>query len=562
MADILEDHIARVRTSLLTGYSLDNRADWIQKHTFLRGEPFSFVGHEFQRKIVDLTCEEALIRKCSQIGLSELSVRDSLAMVNTMPGFTVIYTLPTAAFSKTFARTRVDPVIEESPLLRSRVHGEVNNGEVKQFGSSFNYFRGTKGVTAAISVPADCLIHDEYDFSDLEVLSTYQSRLTHSPWKWKRKFSTPTINGWGISSEFDAAQQHWNLVKCSHCAFWFLPDYFLHVRVPGWDRDLKEINADNLHLTRYREAALHCPACHGVPDLSPEHREWVVRNPDTANDIVAVQVQPFDAPTIIKPSHLIKAGTTYERYADFINFNLGLPAEDKENSFSKEELEALFIMAGRFTPYAYVMGIDVGVECHVMIGAVGPNGQIDVVHMEKVPIGRLSERKAALKEKFRARVAVMDSLPYFDTLMALQARDINLWGALYSQSKDLDVYSSTIREADPEKGRPEMRQVDLNRNKALDVLMDFVRSGALGVVENQEHESFVSHMQDMKRLKDFNTDNELVFSWKKSAKGRDHWHHTLLYTYIASRLLATAQNVAQLPMVIGKIKVKNQDITG
>jgi hypothetical protein len=54
----------------------------------------------------------------------------------------------------------------------ARVHHDVNNGEVKQFGESFLYFRGTKGVTAAISVPADCLVHDEYDFSDLEVLST------------------------------------------------------------------------------------------------------------------------------------------------------------------------------------------------------------------------------------------------------------------------------------------------------------------------------------------------------------------------------------------------------
>jgi hypothetical protein len=63
-------------------------------------------------------------------------------------------------------------------------------------------------------------------------------------------------------------------------------------------------------------------------------------------------------------------------------------------------------------------------------------------------------------------------------------------------------------------------------------------------------------MLDMKRLKDFNADNELVFSWKKSSKGQDHWHHTLLYTYIASRLLATAQNVVIVPPVIGKITIK------
>lgn len=558
MADLLEDHLARTRTAMLTGYSLSNRAAWIEKHTYLRGEPFSFVGHEYQRKIIDLECQEALIRKCSQIGLSELSIRDSLAMTNTMPGFTVIYTLPTAAFSKTFARTRVDPVIEGSPFLRARVHADVNNGEVKQFGESFNYFRGTKGVTAAISVPADCLVHDEYDFSDLEVLSTYHSRLMHSKWKWKRKFSTPTINGWGISAEFDVAEQHWNMVKCNHCSHWFVPDFFLHVRVPGWDEELNRITLDNLHQTRYHEAALHCPACDGVPSLAPEHREWVIKNPDTANDVVAVQVQPFDAPTIISCADLISASTTYERYADFINFNLGLPAEDKENSFTREELMSIFTTTGRFSPYAYCMGIDVGVDCHIMIGAVGPSQQMDVIHSERVPVGKLEARRGELAARFRVRVCVMDSQPYFDLLMRLQGRDKNLWGAVYSQSKDLEVYSTTIQEADDVKGRPQMRQVDLNRNKAFDALMEFVRSGALGVIESENKEAIIRHMMDMKRIKDFNADNDLVFSWKKSAKGQDHWHHTLLYLYIASRLLATAQNVVVLPGVLGTIKVETE----
>jgi hypothetical protein len=83
-----------------------------------------------------------------------------------------------------------------------------------------------------------------------------------------------------------------------------------------------------------------------------------------------------------------------------------------------------------------------------------------------------------------------------------------------------------------------------------------VRAGNLAIVDSEYREVTIRHMMDMKRLKDFNTDNELVFSWKKSAKGQDHWHHTLLYTYIASRLLATAQNVVLLPGVLGKIKVK------
>lgn len=550
------EHLARLRSSLVEGYSLKSLAAWIERHTYLRAAPFSFHGHEFQRRIIEDPATEQVVRKCSQIGLSEMSVRLALAMANVMPGFTVIYTLPTAAFSSTFARTRVDPVIQGSPHLLGRIHPTVNSGEVKQFDQSFLYFRGTKGVSAAISVPADCIIHDELDFSDVEVLSNYQSRLTHSPYKLKKKFSTPTVEGWGISAEFEASRQKWQMVKCNHCAEWFLPDYFKHVVVPGWNKELREIQRDNIHLTRYKEAYLACPKCGREPDLGLDHRAWVVANPDTANDTSGWQIQPFDAPTIITIPDLVKASTTYERYADFINFNLGLPAEDKETSFSREELERLFVRAPRFTPYAHVMGVDIGHDCHTFVAALGPEGKIDIVHAEKVPVGLLDLRKAELKAKFSVRVGVMDSQPFFDLLMRLQERDRNLFGAVYSSSKDLDVYATTIREADPEKGRPEMRQVDINRNKLFDVIMDFVRSGNLAIVDCEQRDIIIEHMLDMKRVKDFNHDNELVFAWKKSAKGHDHWHHTLAYAYVAARLVSTAQGGTPLPMSVGKIRLK------
>jgi hypothetical protein len=199
----------------------------------------------------------------------------------------------------------------------------------------------------------------------------------------------------------------------------------------------------------------------------PEHREWVIKNPDNNNGVVGFQIQPFDAPRIITCGELIKASTTYERYADFINFNLGLPGEDKENSFSKEELEALFTRMGRFTPYANVMGIDVGVDCHVMMAWSGRGEITWTSSTASACPWAAREAPPSLPARFNVRITVMDSQPYFDMLMRLQASDINLWGALYSQSKDLDVYSSTIREAEPEKGRPQMRQVDMNRNKAL-----------------------------------------------------------------------------------------------
>jgi hypothetical protein len=345
------------RRRSLTGYSLKNRGAWITKHTMLRGEPFSFKGHEYQLKIISLECEEALIRKCSQIGLSELPIRDSLAMVNVMPGFTVIYTLPTAAFSKTFARTRVDPMIELAGPEARAPRREQRRGEaVRRFLPLLPRHEGHDGRDlGAGRLPRARRVR----LQRLEVLSTYQSRLTHSPYKWKRKFSTPTINGWGISAEFDVAEQHWNMVKCKHCNLHFLPDYFQHVIVPGWDEDLREINADNLHTTRYREAQLHCPGCGKVPSLDvPEHREWVIKNPDNNNGVVAVQIQPFDAPRSSRAQthqgeHDVRALRRLHQLQ---------PGPSRrgqgEQLLTKEELEALFTFMGRFTPWANVMGID------------------------------------------------------------------------------------------------------------------------------------------------------------------------------------------------------------
>jgi hypothetical protein len=86
--------------------------------------------------------------------------------------------------------------------------------------------------------------------------------------------------------------------------------------------------------------------------------------------------------------------------------------------------------------------------------------------------------------------------------------------------------------------------------------MDFVRSGKLAIRDCELKEQIIQHMLDMKRVKEFNSDNELVFAWKKSSKGHDHWHHALAYTYIAARLVATATSSARIPNVVSRIHLK------
>jgi hypothetical protein len=548
------DHMARLKSATIDGLTLAHVPEWIEKNTFLKGRPFSFQDHEFQLKVLQDPSREKVVRKCSQIGLSEMSARAALAITNILESSTIIYTMQTATFAKQFVTTRLNPIIAGSKVLRESIHPTVDNAEVKQFGTdSFLYIKGTVGTSAAISVPADGIFNDEVDFSDQEILSNYTSRLTHSKHRIRWQFSTPTVGGYGISSAFDMSRQHWNHVKCNHCNHWFVPDYFQHVIIPGWDKDIREIRKSNLHTTGYRDAYLQCPACKGKPSLAPEHREWVVKNPDDNFLASGFQIQPFDAPAIIAIPDLIKASTDYARYADFINFNLGLPADDSQSSFSRAELEALFVKQSPEGYWLNVMGLDMGMICTCVVGAVNAYGQLHVVHTEQIPIGRLEKRRAELNAEYRIGLTVMDSQPYGDTLMREQAKDPNLYGAVYTNSKDIQTFGVKKADADPEKGKPEVRQVNINRDKAFDGLMNIVRSNTLLIREDANKETIISHMMDMKRLKDFQS-LEIAYTWRKSSTGEDHFHHAMLYMWIASMMrgVQTGGNAA-IPL-IGKFK--------
>ena len=554
---IFRDHYSALRAAILDGYSLDSVATWIETNTFLKGAPFTFKDHEYQLAILSDRSREKVVRKCSQIGISELAVRATLALVNILDSSTIIYTLPTSKFAATFVKTRIDPVVQQSKFLRRAVSNVNDNTDIKQFNNSFLYVKGTVGTSAAISVPADGVINDEVDFSDAEVMSNYQSRLTHSQHKLKWKFSTPTVDGYGISHEFASSRRYWNFVKCHCCNHRFVPDYFENVRIPHFYGSIREINRDNVHSYNHKLAYLECPKCKGKPSLQPEFREWVCENPSENYEAAGYQIQPFDAPNIISCSDLILAGTKYRRYADFINFSLGLPAEDSESSFTTAELEALFQDGERPGYWSTVMGVDLGMVCHVMVAGVDHLGQMLVVHAEKVPLGRLTERLAEIKLIYRVALTVMDSMPYTETLLAMQRFDQNLYGSVYTTSRDLRPFVLKKDEEDKEKAVLEVRQVNVNKNKALDALMTDIRGGKLFLMRNSMQGEIIQHMQDMKRLKDLTNDKEESFIWKKSSQGNDHFHHTLLYTWVAAQIRGVASHVIHIPRAVAKFEMEN-----
>lgn len=556
MDEVTKLHLSRLKAGTISKIDPSQLSYWVEQNTYLNGKKYSFVGHEYQRKIMDDPHPHKVVRKCSQVGISECALRWSAGLMGVMSNFTLIYVLPTSSFAGTYGKTRFDPIVQNSPALKGLMSTSgVDNQDVKQFGSNYLWMRGSTSDTAPISVAADCLVFDEKSFCDPEILASFSSRITHSPYRWRFELSTPTHVGDEIDRAFAQSRRHWNMCRCNHCSHIFLPDYYKTVVVPGWDKPLDEITADNLHKTRYKEAYVACPSCGKKPSLRPEHREWVVENQGETWEAAGYQVQPFDAPEIIDAPYLVQVSTTYRTKAKFMQFNLGLPASDTENGLVVEDIEAIGV-EGSGSPYStHSMGIDLGHYCFFTVGGMGADLKMGIVHMERVPLSRFRERYFALKAQYRIGMVVSDAQPYVDLLMSIGEDDPNLFAAFFVTRQGLELFDVKVQEADSAYALGPLRQISVNRNAALDRLMVEVREGRVWARKTSEWELFKSHLTDMTRSTPTLRNGEFTSAWTKSSKGADHYHFSVLYLMIAVMMRGIAAGYTNLGIGVSKFKV-------
>ena len=555
------EHLARVKSAIYETYRLEDIPAWITEKTYLGGRKYSFRGHEFQEKVLIDTSEEVNCQKCSQIGMTEAQGRWALGVCYNFPGFSAIYTMPYSTDAEVLCRTRIDPIIANSPDLSKAISADLNNAQLKQIRNSFIYFRGTQGNTQAISIPADLIVSDEIDRSSSTVLSQYTSRLTHSAWKLRRNFSTPTVDGYGIALKMRTSRRFRNICKCEFCGHSFVPSYHDHVKIPGYDNDLREVTKASLAWLRWKEARLLCPKCGKSPSLLPAYREWVQENLDEQHDAAGYYVSPFDAPLIITPASLIKASTEYTKRSEFVNQNLGETAQDTDETLVLSDILKALKPYNLKDSGLYAMGADMGLICRITIGRIDVHSEaLVVVHREMVPLGNFETRARELAGEYRCVIKVFDSQPYVDLVMRMQNRDPNLYAAVFSTSKKFEMFKVVEQEADRQEGKLDVRQVQVNRNKALDSLVGMFKKQLVHIEHDPNNdEEFAQECLDLKRVQKVDNDGELIYSWEKSAEGNDHYFFALLYLYIAAQLRGLAKGVYTLPSLVDTIRVKQQE---
>ena len=544
--------IQRLKLGVSQNQSLEFIPDWIEtntSHPTNSAVGWSFKDHEFQIDILKSSSHRQSIVKCSQAGLSEVSARKALALACLRQGIQVIYTLPTGSFAQMFSKTRVDPIIDNSPVLQGMVDSDTNNTKLKRIGSSFIHFLGTYSSSSAISVPASYIISDEVDFSDQSVLTEFNSRLGHQKISesFNIQFSTPTVAGYGISANYEKSSKGRYAVQCSGCKHWQTPNFLEDVVIPNNVLPIDQ-------LTRYDVAAmdptdvansyLACPECeHDLTTdlLDKDRRKWIHQFPERRADHEGFKVVPFDVPSVNPVGRTIAQMLEYSRLSSWYNYKLGENYADDTTKFNIEVVRQNTAVVDLENIRGAVVGVDVGKISWVAVGVPEHNNltgdveMLKVVELIRVDTTKLAageslgQQVVAIAKKHQAQVIVVDAAPDFTT--AQHVFKLFPTGKAYGNyyvNDSVFAKSMTHYKVDDTKG------VCLSaRTSSLDDLCELVNSGRVTFPSGDNMKDVENHLDSLKRVGGKDGD---VSAWVTRDKADDHWAHALNYLLLAAHI--------------------------
>lgn len=546
-ADLL-NHLERVKDGANSVYSLKNLSKFVEKHIVLEGNPYTFGDrYGFQATIIDDDSRVTNTVKPAQIGLTTSTMAYILGAACTQRKFNSIYSLPTSNDAMKLVTTKLDPLIQGSPEVKRLLDPDVNNSELKKLGNNFIFVRGSRSETAALSISADALVADEIDRSDPDTLKQFRSRLQASDLQIIKQFSTPTIEGVGISKEAETSRKFRHMAKCNCCGAVWLPTYHSDIVIPGYTGEIRDIDKTSIKDIRWQEATWVCPSCGRDPQLHPSRLEWVCENPLDNYEAATYYVTPVTACLVLRPAYLVRTSTEFNTRSEWANQVLGETSEEENEQVVIGDIEAAEVTNPLVSSDIHYFGADMGLMCAVAIGRESADGTLLVVHREAVPLALFEKRRLELIRQYRCINSVHDVLPYTSEIMRICDLDQNAYGAIFSTSKSPEMYTLQEKDENAEDGKLNLRLLKLNRTVALDAVRELFKSRKILMSKTDKSDTFREQYISLKRVQQFVKD-ELVFVWQKT-DGNDHAMFALLYLLLAIRLRGRVQGWAPAGMV-------------
>lgn len=524
------EFLERLKSRIIEGRTNKSIGDWVcENTTFGNGKHFSFTRHKFQKDILNDMHPNMCVKKLSQMGITEISIRKSIAFLSRNPGTNVLYTFPDINMKKRNSQTRFKPIFDRDFALE-RGSTQIRNNDIMQLGNSFLYVSANV-ESDATSTPVDMIINDEYDLSDQEFLALVNSRIQHSSFKIKQGFSTPTFDNYGISLEYSTSDQREFWCQCPHCNHWQIPMYNLdNVYIPNLPDSVADLRTDidptlaaSLDLDN---AYVKCAKCGKHLDLGDDaKREWVAKYPERthsrgywirpfSSDLLSIKYLVTTMADFVKKDQIRRGVNTVlgEEYADK---NARLELKDIVECMQDSRIPDISKDKPCF------VGIDVGVNCHLVIST----NESDVVLFEVVQFDRLLDRLKELDEKYNIVCGAIDRHPQI--ILSNMVRDWSekrIYPVVYGQNRDVEPHTELDGNID---------YYTINRTNDLDTIKDLINTHKMKFYGYGNLKStIIEHLRDM-----FRDDGEdgAQPRWKKLT-GNDHFFHALGYSFVARKM--------------------------
>jgi len=144
-----------------------DRFSWCESFVYLRGKPLSFAGRPYLRDIYNSTARRIVLRCSRQVEKTTFICNVVVHAAVTLPGVHIIIVFPRYDQASVFAKSRLRPVISESPVVRRMLLGkrtrDLQVNHLRFANGSEVYIRAAfHSADAVRGIDGDFLLVDEH----------------------------------------------------------------------------------------------------------------------------------------------------------------------------------------------------------------------------------------------------------------------------------------------------------------------------------------------------------------------------------------------------------------
>lgn len=469
--------------------------------------------------------EHKVYKKGRQIGISELSLTETLCFLDQHPGKKWLYTFPRDAQLQDFSTTRIAPTLDETPRMKALV-GTPNQVYTKKIGESHLILRSAWEPNLGEGVDAAGLTLDEKDRMKPGVDIAFKESLSSSEFGWVREVSTPTLPNRGVDASWLISdQRHW-MMRCSKCG---------HKQTVG-HLNIKpqmhiEIGATELPDNAY-EYICEKSKCGGVIDRI--RGEWVAKRPSVQS--VRGYHMPQTIAAWISATEVMRKRIKYKFIQLWMNYVLGETSMGDSVMLSDsdfEEASAGYDRIWRRTQDWPIItaGIDWGHKNWVIIEGVNTNGRRYLLN-------------AHMFEDSNARE--LEGVKQVDSFLAPYEPDCIVADAGFGKDRNAyllrrygeDRFFACNYNPSEKGGRTftpvwSDNKVLVDRTASLKLTCRAVKEREIGFpsLEHEIIKAVAQHLMALAAIKEEDEDGEIVEVM--SSSGDDHLAHALLYSELA-----------------------------